>query len=53
MYDYDNDFDVRNIADAFGFFEAMADDERAEDSPGDPSPSDTLKTDLDYLDEED
>lgn len=31
----------------------QSDGEREEQDPGDPSPEDTLATDLDYLDEED
>ena len=51
MCDHD-DFNIDDIADAFGFFETQIEGERDEDGPGDPSVEDTLKTDLDYLDDE-
>lgn len=52
--DFDDDgMDVDDIAFAFGFIESQIEGEREEQDPGDPSPEDTLETDLDYLNEED
>ena len=36
-----------------GFVETQVEGEKEEQDPGDPSPEDTLQTDLNYLDEED
>ena len=52
MCDHD-DIDIDDIAFGFGFIETQIEGEKEEYDPGDPSPSDTLKTDLDYLNEED
>jgi hypothetical protein len=49
----DDGMDVDDIAFAFGFVDTMIEGEKKEQDPEDPSPADTLKTDLDYLDEED
>jgi hypothetical protein len=48
----DNDgIDISDIAHGFGFVETQIEGEKEEQGPGDPEVADTLKTDLDYLDE--
>jgi hypothetical protein len=52
MCDFDDDIDIEDAAFWGGFVQTQAESEENEQDPGDPSPEDTLKTDLDYLDEE-
>ena len=49
----DNGIDLEDAAFWGGLAWSHAEAEKEEQDPGDPSPADTLKTDLDYLDEED
>ena len=49
----DDGIDLEDAAFWGGFAWTQVEGEKEEQDPGDPSPEDTLKTDLDYLDEED
>ncbi|MEW6291662.1 MAG: hypothetical protein AB1545_17665 [Thermodesulfobacteriota bacterium] len=49
----DDGIDIEDAARFWGgFVETQVEGEESEQDPGDPSPEDTLKTDLDYLDDE-
>ena len=51
--DFDDDgFDLEDAAFWGGFVETQVEGEKEDQEQSDPSPEDTLKTDLDYLDEE-
>ena len=49
----DDGIDLEDVIFWGGFVETQVEGEEAEQSPGDPSPEDTLATDLDYLADED
>ena len=49
----DDGIDISDIFHGFGFVETQIEGEKEEQGPGEPSPEDTLETDLDYLDKED